>query len=229
MSGDDLRRHPRPVPRPHGALPHRRLPARHELPLPRGLRGPRLLLGRVRVPAPVLQGPLPGADHDPAREPREPADHADLRLLRRVHAKVQQRERVEKLHGPLRLLAADGARGEQDLHAARRALAEHRQPRRRAEDRPRAGGAARGPDVRPAVERPRRPPRLGRQPAGGRVHVRPRHLREVQPQQRAHAHRASAPAHHGGLQLVPRAPGGHHILSAELLLPMRQPGRDHGD
>jgi serine/threonine-protein phosphatase 2A catalytic subunit len=89
----------------------------------------------------------------------------------------------------------------------------------------RAGGAARGADVRPAVVRPRRPRGLGDLAARRRLHFRPRHLGAVQPQQRADARRARPPARDGGVQLVPRPQRRHGVLGAQLLLSLRQPGR----
>lgn len=59
----------------------------------------------------LFAGSLPRAHHHPAREPREPADHAGVRLLRRVPPQVRQRQRVEVLHRPVRLPPAHGAGG----------------------------------------------------------------------------------------------------------------------
>ena len=50
--------------------------------------------------------------------------------------------------------------------------------------------------------RPGRPLRLGHQSERSRIHVRTGHQRAVQPQQRPHTRGQSAPASHGGLQLV---------------------------
>lgn len=46
MPGNRLRGRPRAVPRPDGAVPHRRALARHQLPLHGGLRRPRVLQRR---------------------------------------------------------------------------------------------------------------------------------------------------------------------------------------
>lgn len=54
-------------------------------------------------------GSFSGANHHPAREPRVAADHAGLRLLRRVSEEVRQRQRVEVLYRPVRLPAAHRA------------------------------------------------------------------------------------------------------------------------
>lgn len=56
--------------------------------------------------------------------------------------------------------------------------------------------------------------RMGYIAARRRLHVRAGHLGDVQPQQRADAGVARAPARHGGLQLVPRPQRRHHILRA---------------
>lgn len=58
MSSDSMRRRARPVPRPDGAVPHRRSLARHQLPVHGGLRGPRLLQRGDRHPARGAQGKL---------------------------------------------------------------------------------------------------------------------------------------------------------------------------
>lgn len=58
MSSDCVRRRPRPVPRPDGAVPHRRPLARHQLPVHGRLRGPRLLQCRDRHIACCTQGRL---------------------------------------------------------------------------------------------------------------------------------------------------------------------------
>lgn len=46
-------------------------------------------------------GAVPGAHHHPEGQPREPADHTGVRLLRRVPAQVRQRQRLEVLHRPV--------------------------------------------------------------------------------------------------------------------------------
>ena len=81
-ASDDRWRRARPVPRSPRALPARRSAAHHELPLPRRLRRSRVLLTRDGDARRVLEGPLPRAGDDLAREPREPTDHAGLRVLR---------------------------------------------------------------------------------------------------------------------------------------------------
>jgi hypothetical protein len=60
--------------------------------------------------------------------------------------------------------------------------------------------------------------RMGYIPPWCRLHVRPGHLGDVQPQQRAHTRVPCASARHGGLQLVPRPERGHHLLRSQLLL-----------
>ena len=91
----DMRRHPRAVLRPRRAVQDRGRVSRQELPLPRRLRRSRLLLRRDLPPPPGPQGPLPRPHHPDPRQPREPADHPGLRLLRRVPAQVRQRQCLE--------------------------------------------------------------------------------------------------------------------------------------
>lgn len=57
----------------------------------------------------LFSGSFPGTNHHPARKPRVAADHAGLRLLRRVPEEVRQCQRVEVLHRPVRLPAAHRA------------------------------------------------------------------------------------------------------------------------
>lgn len=66
--------------------------------------------------------------------------------------------------------------------------------------------------MRPAVVRPGRPVRLGHLPPRRGLHLRPGHIGGVQPQQRADADCARAPARHGGVQLVAGPPRCDHIL-----------------
>jgi hypothetical protein len=91
---------------------------------------------------------------------------------------------------------------------------------------------------------------LGHLPPWRWVHVRAGHQRDVQPRQRAQAGGPRTPARHGcacgwegcgrlwlrfasllpcaGLRVGARPQRGHHLLRAQLLLPLRQPGRHHG-
>lgn len=66
---------------------------------------------------------------------------------------------------------------------------------------------------------PPRPP-YSPPPRWRRLHLWPGHQRAVQPHQWPHAGVARAPACDGGLQLVPRAERGHHLLCPQLLLPV---------
>ena len=91
----DMRRHSRAVLRPRRAVQDRGRVSRQELPLPRRLRRSGLLLRRDLPPPPGPQGPLPRPHHVDPRQPREPADHPGLRLLRRVPAQVRQRQCLE--------------------------------------------------------------------------------------------------------------------------------------
>mmetsp|Transcript_31853 Transcript_31853/g.82464 ORF Transcript_31853/g.82464 Transcript_31853/m.82464 type:complete len:248 (-) Transcript_31853:131-874(-) len=219
---DGVRRRARAVPRPAGAVQDRGPLPRHQLPLHGRLRGPRLPQRGDGHPAGRAQGAPQGPHHHPARQPREPADHAGVRLLRRVPAQVWQRQGLAVLHRPLRLPAAHGAGRERGVLPARRAEPHPGDTGPGPQPGPRAGGAPRGPHVRPAVERPRRPLRLGHLAARRRLHLWPGHQRAVQLHQRAQACRARAPARHGGLQLVPRQERRHHLQRAQLLLPLRQ-------
>lgn len=66
--------------------------------------------------------------------------------------------------------------------------------------------------MRSAVVRSGRPVRLGHLAPWRGIHFRPRHIGGIQPQQRADADCARAPARHGGVQLVARPPCSDHIL-----------------
>ena len=72
-------------------------------------------------------------------------------------------------------------------------------PRAGARAGPRAGGAARGPDVRLGVVGPRRAGGLGRVAARRGLHLWPGRDGAVQPHQWSGPHCARAPARHGGL------------------------------
>ena len=135
--------HPRTVSRPAGDVQARRIRAGHELPLPGRLRGPRVLLGRDGHARGGPQGSLPRPRHHHPRQPREPADHAGVRLLRRVHEEVRTRGDLESVHRPVRLHATHRGHREPDLLPARRAVAVHRLAGRRPQDRSVPGGAAR--------------------------------------------------------------------------------------
>ena len=150
-----LRGHPRAVLRPQGALRHGRGRPEDLLPLPGRLCRPGLLLGRDFFAAPRAQGALPGPGGPGQGEPRVEADHAGLRLLRRVRAQVRQRQRVALLRRLLRLpLAGRLGRRRPHLCRARRAQPGGAHARLPPRDRQEAGGAARGGDVRPAVVGP---------------------------------------------------------------------------
>ena len=58
----------------------------------------------ARSKTPLLAGTLPGPHHVDSWQPRVAADHPGVRLLRRVPQEVRQRERLEVLHGDIRLL-----------------------------------------------------------------------------------------------------------------------------
>ncbi len=86
-------------------LPTRsQLTTQHRPTIPAGrLCRPRIqLAGDVYAPAPP-QGSVPWERHASAREPRIPADHTGLWVLRRMHAEIRQRQRLAVLHGSLRL------------------------------------------------------------------------------------------------------------------------------
>ena len=140
---------------PPRALPDRRARARHKLPLHGRLRRPGLPLGGDGDAARRAQSAAPRPGDDPARQPRVEADHAGLRLLRRVRAQVRQRQRVALLRRLLRLpLAGRLGRRRPHLCRARRAQPGGAHARLPPRDRQEAGGAARGGDVRPAVVGP---------------------------------------------------------------------------
>lgn len=82
--------------------------------------------------------------------------------------------------------------------------------------------------MRLPVVRPRRDRRLERLPPWRRFHLRPGHLRAVQPRQRAVVRGARTPAGDGGVQLGARERGRHHLQRPQLLLPLREPGGHHG-
>ena len=154
---------------PPRALPDRRARARHKLPLHGRLRRPGLPLGGDGDAARRAQSAAPRPGDDPARQPRVEADHAGLRLLRRVPAQVRHRQRLEALHGPLRLPAADRDGRRRHLLPPRGALPDPRHARPRPLPGQGPGGAPRGPHVRPAVVGPGRPVRLGDQPSRGKT------------------------------------------------------------
>ena len=84
LAGDGVRRHPRTVPRPTQALRNRRGRPGHKLHLHGGLRRPRVQLPRVIHPPPTPQSQAPAVRHAASRKPREQADHASVRILRRM-------------------------------------------------------------------------------------------------------------------------------------------------
>eukprot|EP00968_Pinguiococcus_pyrenoidosus_P018167 scaffold1867_cov247-Pinguiococcus_pyrenoidosus.AAC.4 len=169
-----------------------------------------------------------------------------------MHPQVRHEQRLEALHGPLRLFPGDRADQRADLLLARRPQPVRGDTRPHPWARSRARGTARRGHVRLALERSRRSDRMGREsevrerPAsssdacisltsrilpssqGRGIHLRAGYERAVQPHQRAEAHRAGAPACHGRLQLVPRHERRYDILSAQLLLSLWEPGSHHG-
>mmetsp|Transcript_7290 Transcript_7290/g.21525 ORF Transcript_7290/g.21525 Transcript_7290/m.21525 type:complete len:308 (+) Transcript_7290:380-1303(+) len=224
----DLRRHPRAVPRPAAALRVRGLPARGQLPVPRRLRGPRQAVARDDLPAARVQDQVPGELLHPAGQPRVRVHQPHLRLLRRVQAAVQHQD-VEDLHGLLQLPARGGHRRREDLLLPRRPLAGAAAAGPDQEDHPAHGRAGHGPALRPALVRPRQGHgRLGRERPRRVVHVR-------------RGHRGPVPAQDGPGPGVPRAPGGggrlrvlrapaarDHLLGAQLLRRVRQRGGHDG-
>ena len=89
---DLMRRHPRPVPRPDGIVPRGRRRPRHQLPVHGRLCGPGLLLARILPAAPVSQGPVSRSHHAHPRQPRIASDYHRVRVLRRMHPQVRQRQ-----------------------------------------------------------------------------------------------------------------------------------------
>lgn len=173
-------------------------------------------------------GTVQGKNNHPPRQPRVQTDHTGVRVLRRMLAQVRQRQRVEVLHRPVWLPAAHSAGGRTDFLSARRPVSLHRYSGPHPRAGPPAGGSSRGAHVWPTLVRPRRQGRLGHLTARSRLHLRSRHLRDVQPQQRPDAGVPSPPAGHGRVQLVPWPQRGDHLQCPQLLLPLRQPGRHHG-
>lgn len=82
---------------PSRAIPHGRFSARYELHLHGWFCRPWLLLIGDDNTAAAVQGQVSGPHHSAARQSRVAPDHPGLRLLRRVHEQVRQRESVEDL------------------------------------------------------------------------------------------------------------------------------------
>mmetsp|Transcript_14055 Transcript_14055/g.33208 ORF Transcript_14055/g.33208 Transcript_14055/m.33208 type:complete len:271 (-) Transcript_14055:229-1041(-) len=220
--GDHLRRHPRAVPRPARALPHGRRVPRDELHLHGRLCRPRVQQCRDDDAAAPAQGSVPAPDHAAARQPRVAADHAGLRLLRRVPAQVRERQPMEVLYRALRLVPTGGRRRRARALRARRALPRAAHHRPDAAHRPEAGDPARGRLLRPHVVRPGRHRDVGRQPARSWLALRLQGHRGVCADQRARAHLPRAPARAGGVQVHVQRHPRHRLVGAQLLLPMRQ-------
>ena len=85
-----------------------------------------------------------------------------------------------------------------------------------------------GAGVRPGVVGPRRQDGVGDVAARCRLHVRTGHHRAIQPRKRSKDDRACAPAGDGGIPPDARQRPRDHLLRAQLLLQVRQPGGDHG-
>jgi hypothetical protein len=98
-------------------------------------------------------GALSRQDIPHPREPRVEADHAGVRVLRRVPSEVRQRKRVAVLHGHIRLPVAVRARGQSHPVRPRRVIPHDHERGSDPDDRSKARGAARRRDVRPAVVR----------------------------------------------------------------------------
>ena len=177
--GNGRRRRARAMARLDGNISNRRRAARHELPVPGRLRRSRLLQRRNCRDGDLLQGPVPRPGLRPAGEPRIAADHAGVRVLRRVRPQVRFGERVEDVHGPVRLPAPDGGSREIDFLPARRAKPEHRRSGSHPRNRQDAGDTPRGTDVRSGLERPGRENRVGDQPARRGIYVRDGHNKNV--------------------------------------------------
>jgi hypothetical protein len=124
----DLRRHPRPVPRPAAHVRVLRLSARRQLPLPRRLRRPREERPRVHLPPLRVQDQVPGELLPAARQPRVRVDQPDLRLLRRVQEAIQHQD-VEEVPGRLQRPPARRRRRREDLLHPRRPGARRRRRR----------------------------------------------------------------------------------------------------
>mmetsp|Transcript_48233 Transcript_48233/g.114775 ORF Transcript_48233/g.114775 Transcript_48233/m.114775 type:complete len:257 (-) Transcript_48233:24-794(-) len=196
----------------------------HQLSVHGRLRGPRVLLSGDVPTAAGAESAVPRPDHSDPGQPREPADHPGVRVLRRVPAQVRVGERVALLHGGVRLpLALRAHRGE-DLLRPRRPLALHHHPRPDPHHRPQAGDPPRRLHVRPHVVGPRGHRRVGAEPARGGLPLRGRHHVAVQPDQQDRSHRAGTPACHGGLQVHVQRAARHGVVSAQLLLPVRERG-----
>lgn len=82
---------------PSRAIPHGRFSTRHELHLHGRFCRSRLLLTGDDNPAAAFQSQISGPHHSAARQSRVSPDHPGLRLLRRVHEQIRQRQSVEDL------------------------------------------------------------------------------------------------------------------------------------
>lgn len=79
VSSDDMRGHPRAVPRPHGTVSQWRRSTRHELPVHGRLRGSRISFRGNRESPGGPEGSVSRKDHHPSWKPRKQTDHAGVR------------------------------------------------------------------------------------------------------------------------------------------------------
>lgn len=121
----DLRRHPRSILRPDGAIQSGRSGAEHQLLVSRRLCRSRLLLGRDVPAAARPQSPLPRQNDADTRKSRESTDHTSVRILRRMPAKVRQCVRLETLYRGVRLSGAGRRHRRKGVLCARRIVAIH--------------------------------------------------------------------------------------------------------
>mmetsp|Transcript_7292 Transcript_7292/g.21536 ORF Transcript_7292/g.21536 Transcript_7292/m.21536 type:complete len:308 (+) Transcript_7292:380-1303(+) len=224
----DLRRHPRAVPRPAAALRVRGLPARGQLPVPRRLRGPRAPVHRDDRAAPLLQDQVPGPRVPAAGQPRVRGAQPHLRLLRRVQAALlgqalARLRRLLQLHAGGRARRAPGAVHARGPVAGARAPGPD--PRHPAAHRS-AGGRA---PVRPALERPGpEAPGLDLLVAGRVLLLRAGRRRQVPGEARPRLDLPRAPGRRGRLRVPVRAAARDHLLGAQLLRRVRQRGGHDG-
>lgn len=75
---------------------------------------------------PLPAGSIPRADNNPPRQPRIPANHPSLRVLRWVSSKIRECQRLEILHRPVWLSAPDSVSRQSNLLPAWWPLPLHR-------------------------------------------------------------------------------------------------------
>lgn len=124
-SDQNLRRHPRPVPRPAQTLRLRRISSRGQLPLSRRLRRPRKAANRSDLFIVRLQNQVSRELLLVERKPRVSEDQQVVRILRRVQDEVQ-REGLQVLLPHLLLSPHRGSRLWQNPLHARRTLSRTR-------------------------------------------------------------------------------------------------------